>query len=543
MAPQAGWRVLPLDSDLLPQLLVKAELSGPDGYGIKVTDLCNIWGEAAPRAQVVRKAADAGCSIDPSEDDDQYKILLAKLDSALNCEPGTSLVLKTQPHHDTNLQLSVTATLPKPLPDLCWSFDLQPLPALAIASELVTPLLHQSQSLQTQTQQLIQELREKDRAISKIVDRLEQSGNDLTTVFPGVSNVTTKKRNGSQRDQLARHVRGLGDFDELLWRSQNSATAGSHGPWESSEMNDVLRSLPSADDFKIDPNWRQRLSDVHELKSPRSARPEPSQASEYDNTVDDAYVAMAQDDGFQRQHTPPPTAAVTSEIAQRSTNLAENSSFTKSTDQQMNGDSTTEDEDDLDAPPVRKDGGASGDVMQMQTLRHTEPQPTRKLGALGGRRPSPRTSRNSSPVLDKAPPQGGRASPTPQATLASPAKPATTRSKLGAFGGQKKAPAPVPEKRALSSSKAVDSLPAAEPSKLGTFGGQKRERDVPVRAIDYSAATQTRITTPRRVSPSTKTPEPAIEMTEEERANVKRDQLRKEMEEKARAPVKKKRKF
>ena len=532
----ASWRVLDVATPRAPQLLVKSTFDA-SGYHIHLTDLSRMWAQILPRDDIVRRAADIGSSIDPGEDNEQLHIFFGKIESAVNREEGTSLYLRRGGgDEDTDLSLHISAPLPQPLPPFTWTVDFQALPIRHIQSELVTPLIHEASTLRHQIHSLVSELHERDRVISKITDRLETSGSDLTTVFPGVSNVKTSRKK-SQREQLAKHVKGLADFDETAWREVQGGKRDLEGglQLEGGLVNDVLRNLPLSRSGGAEvggrPWWEFLEDGVPTGSGPHVSRMD---SAHHDTnarrsvtsgmTVDED--ESTRDDEFQTQCTPP-------HLKRHAPDVHDDHVLQKGIEHDIeymnetHDESTTEDEDeDLDGglhqPPPTS-------TQQLPTIRPT-PNPTsasaspRKLGVIGRRSPRPAPSpAKSERRADAEVPES-----KPHAAL-------------GTIGGKAEAfarPTPAHKEEHQPS-------PPRRISQLGTLGGRGSRGPSPSTPAVARTGTPdlVREMSPRQSRVPTKEETPAARETSEERADRKRDQLKRELQEKAKAPMKKKRKF
>lgn len=540
------WQVLRLHGQDNPRLLVRYRF-GPLGYRVDLTDLSRVWRESLTRAEIEQRAISSDSSIDPTQDDEQFSILLEKIRASLDHQQTTKIQLSSSISNGEELSFEISATLPQPLPPFHWTLRLLRQDSASIASDLVSPLLHETKHLQNQVEQLVHELREKDRVISKICDRLETSGNDLTTVFPGVSNVKTSRKK-AQREQLARHIRGLGDFDEDSWRAIGGANAQKKMTRE--DWNAVLASLPATDSGHDDLGRVEWWSDL----PPNSTTAEGNGPARLSKDGPLAEEAISQVSEFQRQDTPPkhPRKA---HSPRDSRDMAgpiyqEHSDPTYDAELILSAaDSSTEDEDDLDAPSngrYRNPGnqGTSAPAQSGQNARASsdKPQvarqederqqqleqeitgndPVRKFGAIGGR-------------SSKTP-----SSPGPESERKSAAPKVTSRQKIGAIGGQlktSKSPGGTVERKRMAQPDAAklgarDDLRSHAVESEDDGNGQPEMETQPPAGLSPRA---------RR---AIRQPSPAPRETSEERADKKRDQLKRELEEKAKAPpVKKKRRF
>ena len=587
------WKYLRQNDAQLPSLLVKASFS-ENGYSVRLTDLSRIWAEDLDDTQVTTRARARNCSIDPGEDIEQYNIFTEKLQNALQQLDKTTLALSAT--KNGNLKLHLEAPLPSPLPAFEWEIDLKQMSDRSVEIDLVSPLLQKACLLERHMQLLIAELKAKDKVISKITDRLEASGYDLTAVFPGVANAKTT---GSKpkREQFARHVRGLGEFDEDSWLAKVAADSEAHPVFDES-ADSILASLPPvvAVGKEMHLDWWRKLAHGHHIEltseGPDSARGTGDGKSGQDGSFNGrgGSTAVDDNDGFQRQATPP-------RLRPHAISLTTNEHINKdeANEDLANGEDSTEDEDDLDGPPPRskpaqrqvRHSNTRANVVadnrksptppttkpatHVATTRgpftHEEdtedddddldgPSQASQKATTSSQLPSREKSQTPQPSLSSAPSPrkrlgtlGKRArtkSPTPMSitptedndnpTLASPSpKKPITKAKLGMIGGRKTRPQPTsPEPESKEAETPLQS------KKIGTIGG-KRETESS-RAPMASATPEHRHKELAK-DVKTETVEPAEPEDPVERANAKRDALKRQLEEKAKAPVKKKRKF
>lgn len=242
MSMKAGWIQLKVSQPSLPKLFVKLQIQA-SGYNLVLTDLSHIWQESLSEAQILARADDDGCSINPREDQEQLPILLENIREALKGARGTSVTVGSdkQVH---NLSLSAYVPLPTPLPALTWQMRLIHQSAALLSSEVICPLLFTAQRQQGSIEHLLDHLREKDRLITRLLDKLETSGTDLTTVFPGISNIKLSRKT-SQRSQLTQHVKGLEPLDTESWHNALT-TQSSHA-----SIYDILSDLPIVKEAQV----------------------------------------------------------------------------------------------------------------------------------------------------------------------------------------------------------------------------------------------------------------------------------------------------
>ncbi|KAH0565365.1 hypothetical protein GP486_001248 [Trichoglossum hirsutum] len=210
------WHILPLDRRprSVPQLLANYSFDVNVGYTICLTDLTRVWSETLGLQQIIRRSLEEDISIDPSEDDSQLKILLDKIQAAIQGAEGTSL--EFLPHERDGLVMEVNAALPSPLAPLIWPIRLGLSAQELLTEKLVLPSLGYHLDLRDEIESLIGQVKSKDRIIGKFMDKMEMSGVDLGTIFPGIS---MGKKSG-QLEMAQKVVRGLEPFKEETWRKE-----------------------------------------------------------------------------------------------------------------------------------------------------------------------------------------------------------------------------------------------------------------------------------------------------------------------------------
>ena len=214
-----AWRpfLLARTHDGIPPLLVKFHF-GPSDYKVWLTDLTYIWTESLDRRQILRKALDVDTSIDPSEDSAQLRLFLSSIADALRQRPGTNVTFD-QSNNINQLALNTLTPLPHPLRPLEWSIVLKLAPQYEFASEFVSPLLGQQLTAKVEKISLLQQLREKDNVISKLIEKLRGDGVDLGKLFPGA--VSSKSATGhTALGVVAKSIKGLQEFDQVRWEGQ-----------------------------------------------------------------------------------------------------------------------------------------------------------------------------------------------------------------------------------------------------------------------------------------------------------------------------------
>ncbi|KAJ9255931.1 hypothetical protein DTO195F2_6135 [Paecilomyces variotii] len=570
-----NWQKLPLPAkDGLPPLLFKY-ISSSQGYEIFLTDLTYIWTERLNRKQVIQRAEEEETSVDPSEDAEQFKVLLQKVEDALCGAEGSSLTLKTGAKSNS-LELITETKLPAPLHALQWTLYMTRGPQRSLTRELLLPLLREEANRERQQRSLLDHLKEKDWVIGKIFDKIESSGLDLSTVFPGTAGLRAGKR-GTTRAQAEKLIRGVAPFDEHGWKNEISKgnVDAELAPRLVKELSDTTGSLDFRSlDLALDTWWE----DVNVGSRAPESRGEKKKTSKAETAPlkkgKETKHDENSDDEFQRQATPPHLKRAK--------------------------------EDPQERPISRSNAPSkSPTVSPSPSPEKTVPKPKHKgLGVIGGpkpakREPPPRppsstASEVSEPVhrspapepdLDQETASEDEEDAEPQPSLkpqrAEEAQAPKPRPRgLGVIGGKKAAkaptpPSPSPERSQKRAPSATTDVGSASPSsqklkprgKLGMIGGGARTKTIPSRPahdVPASSAESTASEAEDDLNRASAAPKagalsrssspaapPAVkqekesqrELTAQEKADKKREQLKRELEAKSKAPMKKKRKF
>lgn len=248
----AAWNILPRSSlpSSVPPLLVKYKSDG-GGYTVYLTDLTYMWAESLNNEQVIQRSLDEETSIEPKDDSDQLRILLAKIEDSLSGSDETDLNLL--PGDDGKyLTLNIFARLPFPFRPLQWPIHLKPLTSEALRAEMLIPLLANQKALRNQVASLLVHIKEKDNVILKLTDKLESSNIDMTMMFPGAIGAKVGRR-GLGRDMAAKVVPGLAAFNEDSWKMDMSEAESPSG-----HENELILSL-----FPNELPDSRRISDEH----------------------------------------------------------------------------------------------------------------------------------------------------------------------------------------------------------------------------------------------------------------------------------------
>lgn len=309
VAMPSAWRKLPLPpQENLPPLLFKY-IATPNGYDIYLTDLTYIWSERLKQRAILDRASDENTSIDPSEDSEQFKVLLEKIEDALRGSPGGSIALNNGLKANS-LELTTTTKLPSPLPPLQWTLYLLREPQTSLTSELLLPLLREEADRETRQRSLLDHLKEKDWVLRKLFDKIESSGIDLSTVFPSAAaGLRSAKKGIITLSQAAKYIKGLAPFDEEEWRNEVGGGNAESGlaPNLVGELSDATLGLrrfgPAPDKWWEGLDIRGPAPEAGKRKkviATRAAEASTTETRRVDVTEDEESA-----DEFQRQETPP----------------------------------------------------------------------------------------------------------------------------------------------------------------------------------------------------------------------------------------------
>jgi hypothetical protein len=563
----AFWKPLPVESgSFLPLLFISATFSA-DSYTIYLTDLVYIWSESLDHKAIIKRSMDENSPIDLEDGDpDQLLLLLDKIRDGLDGARNTAFSLSASLSNGVgpkNLRVSLEVPLPRPFPTLIWPIYLQILSQSALAAQLTIPLLRAQNARLRELDDLVERLKEKDHVIQKLVDKLEATGAELGHVFPGAAGKGGRK---IPRKLAEDRVKGLGPFDAQEWKTEVRASGTIHKTDIDKEVgekianvfaSEVGKDLVGLKDDNVAKNlekWWDQLGKNPRPKKVSPAKLEPSKEKEKALTTSKPSEDSDQDsdDEFQVQATPPHLEAA----SKNQKNL-----------QPAILDESTEDEDDLDA-----DSQVSA-IPDSLPLSHPKPAPKR-LGAIGGSR-----SAAKAPAKSKTPEPPGKVSrlidqgddddtasedenEVPPPKLRSPPDPKPKRGTLGKIGGKKREATPPPARspEPLPTPSSPVPVPAStkKPKRLGQIGNKASTISRAERKEAPQVTEQEEVLVERgRMGVKTekekekeivkeqekeKAPPPPRE-TSVERADRKRSELKRELEEKAKAPVKKKRKF
>lgn len=602
-----AWYALPLSASAgahLPPLLISTAFTA-SSFAVHLTDLTHIWTETLDRAAIVKRSREEGTSIDPSETG-QLKIFLEKIKLGLAGGKGTTLALTINGDPDRpSLVLSVSVNLPGGLLPLQWPVRLSAAPQTLLTSHLTMPLLQTQHAHMQEITGLMDVLKDKDHVIQKLLDKLEEQGTELGQIFPQVAGKVGRKVDRKKAEDKVRGIARF-DVDtwrQGLSHEQPEDISKLIGEVFSAQIHTASTGIPSAPEDQ--PIWWEDIKGLTvqldsgkiSTKGPPKAnksKPQPP-ALKQDET-------QQEDDAFQTPATPPP-ATTTSRVTAKSTKIDDSTDeddedFDGPSQQSRVPDSFPASPPPPSPKPTRKLGGLGKKKAARQpspaplanddnddengTADDISPQessparretnsstpdpvpvphrPQKKLGKLGGTKkaappPEPEAEvepepQHSSTEDDEEAGKEKEKEPSLSPPPMPPSK--AKKSKLGSLGRKKNTAAasasvePDPEP---ASSPPASTPPETQPGsntttpkrKLGGLRGNKKgkkEDEVKEEQNSQRGGGSSPLVPGKE---KTKTPEPRE--TSLERADRKREALKRELEEKAKAPVKKKRKF
>ncbi|KAJ5933935.1 hypothetical protein N7454_006264 [Penicillium verhagenii] len=599
MASTSTWHALSSQQTSLPPLLFQYT-GTQQGYALCVTDLTSIWTENLSHKEILARAEENNTSIDPSEDQTQFDVFLAKIGEALRGNGG-SAALNSGSDADS-LELSTSSKLPAPLQPLKWTIYLSKETSSSLTDRLLLPLLRDEAGWESKQRVLCDKLRQKDWVLGKFFDKFEALGVDLGTVFPAAVALRTTKK-GNTRNEAAKFIKGLAPFDESAWHRESGEASSENAGIAANILSELLGSSSRSGDIdKLrapQDKWWDGLqrksgatssqSDKNTAKLNESFSPAQNddlvRASQQDRDLglDGDGASTASEDEFERQETPPRIRA------QRERLAAASSSQSKAKEDQdhrmAEDDASTASEDEFERqetpPRIRArweklaasppQSGTKKDQSPKQIQNRTpEPAPDLEMDA------GEATATESEPEPEPEEPEPERqltpapapppSPPKREEPKTSPKKPTRPRGGMGVIGGRKKREAMEAKQPTPPPPPSPSPPPASSPApprktkiggRLGMIGGKTKKKESEASSgpavdrkqdsPDQEDSTHTvEVAKPEdKPAPSRekeKTPPlPPAEETDQQKAARKREELKRQLEEKSKAPKKKRR--
>ncbi|KAJ6131444.1 DNA double-strand break repair and VJ recombination XRCC4 N-terminal [Penicillium sp. IBT 18751x] len=516
------------------------------GYELHVTDLTSIWSEQLPHKEIAKRAEQSATSIDPSEGAEQLQVFLSKIGEALRGDGG-SAKLHRGPYTDS-LELTTSTRLPAPLKPLRWTLYLTKEPPSAFTSRLLLPLLTDETSWESRQRALLDQIKQKDWVLGKLLDKVEALQIDLGTVFPAAAGLRSARK-GSTRSEAARHIKGVAPFNEQKWLAESRVVSSAISGVAANIAHELLGSNDQDLEGLHPPqtNWwyalarRSETSFSQEIESESqsgSQNDAPVMSSQAGVDIDSDATAESEDDEFQRQATPPKFDAQETRSLGPTSKTKETSPSLPPLVSMMDMSTASEIELDRDIRHEavlrrKRTPGVSPPPRPATPPPQPKVSPKKArggLGVIGGKKKKAETPQPE-PEPHSSPPQ-----PRP-AQIAEPSHPPFTQTKrpakLGMIGGKSKAKLPNPSEAPSAQPGSVLRSPeSAGPSSTTAMD-------------DYSQSPEkaAKIKQQKDESPENHAIPEATPLTEAEKANRKREELKRQLEAQSKAPTKKKRRF
>ncbi|KAJ5156200.1 hypothetical protein N7492_009003 [Penicillium capsulatum] len=512
------WYRLNLPREDLPPLLFQYS-ANRQGYELFVTDLTSIWSERLSHGEILSRADKTAATIDPSEDPKQLDVLLAKIGEALHSDGG-SAALHSGSDVDS-LGLITNTKLPAPLKPLQWPFELAKAAQYSLTDKILFPLLREEAGWEPRQRSLLDQLKQKDWVLEKLLDKVEALGVDLGTVFPGAAGLRSARK-GSTRSEAAKLIKGIARFDESAWLAESAAGPGGLGL-----AADLAREISgSADGPQLekfhhaqDRWWRvlqpaktstlERKETSSEVESQISRTP-PNPPKKTVSPNEGA--ATESEDEFQTLKGSPPLQAPVPETDEATA-------------------SESEAEVETASPPRLITSPFPPRPKTISPVPKEAPKKARAgLGVIGGKKKPEKTPRQAWPEVEPSTKDHQERAET-RGQVVSPSKPKRT-AKLGMIGGKAKA-----EAKATGNEPTPPRTEDTGPSDMRPARPPETDRPV-LDSTGTEKSPEVKSKIPENIEPVSAAPE-----TEEERANRKREELKRQLQVQSKAPAKKKRRF
>jgi hypothetical protein len=582
------WHKLPgSHGGSLPLLLYRFITTSQD-YQLYLTDVTHIWYERLEHGQILQKAEEKETSIDPSEDANQFAVFLQKIRDALE-GVGSSGVDVASGKSD-RLEITTTTELPGGLNSLQWTFVLSKEPPSEVTQHLLLPLLRSEQGHRRRERELLDHLAEKDKVLSKIFDKIDAS--QLTDIFPGIAGPRNAKLKTSG---LLKYIKGASRFDESEWQKTFAAEESDTTAAEdiADLASGILKASASKDAHLRAEAWWQTLDEnEQDTRRPSTKRKPPAQIQPVvSESVKAKGEALGVDDStddegefqvsWHAEHIS--TKRPSNKISQRQETPPHLKRDKGGISEKLAADDYGTTESDEEAEPASK---------PKSTQLHSRPeqQKPKGLGKIGGSRaiteasqrpPSSTASTASSDALqpthaeeatesDSPSPQRRSVIPPPSPTQhEKPVAAPKRKGGLGKIGGKKPEPEPVKGEPSQPASPLLEKPTSTQPTKkLGTIGSKKavptidlpsRDTDT-VRGEGMTASEDdsddldsgpTKLAQPGPLTSNESSPpvlkrpssEPEEGLFAQQKADKKREDLKRQMNAMSKAPQKKKRRF
>ena len=259
--------------------------SGSSGYSVQLTDFQFLWAESLDRRQLFNRAWDLTSPIDPSEGPSQMQLLMKRIRAGLHGQADSTLTIDFTDDSRQYVHMRVLSPLPPGFKPLQWQLELHRCPQNALTISLFHPCFTMINLLNGQVQSLLQTLKEKDLAISKLLDKVQIDPIGLSNNMFGSS----KQRPGSSgrsKEHGFGPFPGLIPFDESQWSEQQRKTLSGDAV-RSWDIASALALLDPDQPLDSDGDMQEKpISRVHEHHSPSTAKLEPTEGVSYSVSVE-----------------------------------------------------------------------------------------------------------------------------------------------------------------------------------------------------------------------------------------------------------------
>ncbi|KAL2042108.1 hypothetical protein N7G274_005296 [Stereocaulon virgatum] len=541
------WRSLPIDFKdvVIPPLLIKTEF-GLSSYKVWLTDLTHIWAESMDRRQIIQRTFSVDTSIDPSEDTSQLRLFLQSIEDALVQRTGTTVDI-VQSDTKRHLTIQTWTPLPGPLKPLEWKIVLIPAAQSVFTVEFVIPLLSQQSTAKAEKASLLQQLTYKDNVISKLIDKMQSDGVDLSKVFPGVPHV---RPGANARQIIGKSVKGLSEFDFEQWQSRIVRDGKSL-----EELKDLVsnvfdtdsQEIPGESQIQDSPDygdWWKNLRYENSQRMPATSILPKDDTRESGAVADDPQIKLTPPRRQVKPGSCMETGLSEEEIDSRPTpaiQLAENGSTTDDSDfdvelsetakvsprtgtrPETGGTSTRKTRRMPLATEIEENGHGASAVLQNKYALS-------KLTDVSKTYDTSSESDDNRMDLDRKAIVGSKVTSNNKKVVQASNVP-KVKARLGKVGGKVNAGNGSDSKGVACQSRSASS---SQPQPNGKPEGNQGDWGKPIQTPESGRADQA-IVQPENYSPPRE--------SEQERANKKREQLKRELESKNHVAAKKKRKF
>lgn len=528
MSSNYTWRALPLGvNGDVPTLLASIQV-GTAAYTVRVTDTANIWAESLERRQICMRAWGENTSIDPSDTPENMTKFLDSLRSALDPSHQdhglTSMSLSpagSSGDDADGLVLNITCELPG-LSPLKWPVQLKKQPSSSLAGNLVLPLVQGQHARAHEVEVLTEMLSQKDAIITKLLDKLESTGTGLEHVF----NTLSSKKKVSRATAEAK-VKGLAPFDQSSWRTNSLRSA-----YEPETTVSLLTNVFGSDGldlkmgFEVESptaldGWWHSLKDTVQI--PHRTQTAKSEQKQETAPPPASSTEAEDEDGFQAQPSSP--AAATSKLSAKPQNIDDMSTASES------GQDEPDDKSHGTKIPVQQASGKIGRIGGIGSRKQVFEKPS--SSSVGKSKPG-EDPEESDTATDASDDEGG-VRDAPDSPPAQSKSNVPARGKIGRIGGRSATSVAETEPslpRQISEDTPDVSRPSHAP-KLGMIGKGPKKGST----AEPKDENDERGRKPQATGPSHRE-------TSDERADRRREELKRDLEKKAAAgPTKKKRKF